>query len=894
MLHEFTGTASNQWSAAPYQEITVVPGAVLRAGAWIRTTTGFPWVAGSMASIRVEFLGSATDVLASHQSSGLTTAGTDWTNFEVTTAPAPEGTTRAHFVCSLTKPKDVAGVSVAQFDDCSAGFPLETLVNGGFEQTFDTAPGPFPTNWLGEWLGNGGAVAVPPKHTGNSGLYQYTDTATNAWWTAIYQRQPIPAGVAFRASAWMATPSGGSWMAGSQAYFRVVFLSSTNNIVLASYQSPVFTAPNTNWRQYELTTGPAPPTAAFVRFTCYLFKPQGAPGQSIVSFDDCSLLPFSIPGARISSRVLGVPAGLTETSFELLNTGAAPLDWQLTENIPWLDAPTNSGTIDALGSQRITVRADRSGLTNTATLQGRFVVTTTATNIPVDVYLDMPSALPPALPAEVKFYGTLLRVRDRLPDSTLSAPYHYAIKGAAWSPASMGTSAGSLARRAEFANWYVADLQLLRAMNANTVYTFLDFGTDAGGFAVLDNLYKNGLKAIVTVDDDGSGDSNRLQQVVTAYKTHPAVLAWAIGNEWNVNFYHHAFSNILDSANATEALARQVKSLDPGHPVAAIFGDIDIPGLNPLLKASENTNQMVSTERIVNDLCPSVDFWGLNIYRGATFGNLFDQWATITSKPMFLSEFGTDAYRIFEQGFPPFFPDGMEDEPMQASFNRVLWQEIAAQISALHLSGRCIGGTVFAWNDEWWKVQPASGGSPNVQENLGFYGGHPDGFANEEWFAIAAIDRRLRETFVNFQSDFAAASASGDLDQDGLADSWEYRLVDASTNDALTDLLSVLPGDDFDRDGASNHAEYIADTDPASAQSSLRFTGIERSNSVLRVTWTAGAGATQFLERATSLSATPNWVPLLTNLPPTALTNSYNDTTATGGTDFFYRLRATR
>src|SRR6185295_18390886 len=220
-------------------------------------------------------------------------------------------------------------------------------------------------------------------------------------------------------------------------------------------------------------------------------------------------------------------------------------------------------------------------------------------------------------------------------------------------------------------------------------------------------------------------------------------------------------------------------------------------------------------------------------------------------------------------------------------FNRGLWKEIGAQLSALHLNGICVGGTVFEWNDEWWKVRTDSGGKPDVQENLGFYGGHPDGFANEEWFALVAIDRRVRQTYLNFQTDFAI-TVPADLDLDGLPDSWEYRLVDASAGDTKTNLVSILPGDDFDLDGASNYAEYVADTDPASAQSRLRFSGIQRSNTVLRLTWTGGANATQHLERAVSLGAGANWVRLRTNLPPTSITNTYLD--ATSGTNGFYRL----
>jgi hypothetical protein len=52
-----------------------------------------------------------------------------------------------------------------------------------------------------------------------------------------------------------------------------------------------------------------------------------------------------------------------------------------------------------------------------------------------------------------------------------------------------------------------------------------------------------------------------------------------------------------------------------------------------------------------------------------------------------------------------------------------------------------------------------------------------------------------------------------DTDGDGLPDSWEQMIVYASGG-RFTNITQVLPGDDFDGDGLSNMAEFIAGTDP--------------------------------------------------------------------------------
>jgi hypothetical protein len=645
---------------------------------------------------------------------------------------------------------------------------VQLLSDPGFEESIPN--GTFPTSgaWAPSWLYEAGQICTTTaSHSGSVGLYIYTGSGGTSWRSDPYQAvdKTAEAGDVFTGEVWASTLS--SLVPGSQMLVRLTFLNSSQSAIVSKDSTPLTTA-SSGWTKLTVVTDPAPPGTAYIRYRLYLAKPSGVTGQSIGNFDDCYLELTSqtppVPQLNIYPQALGLTKTQTQAQFTIKNIGNGSLNWNLTESESWITgASPTSGTTAAGAATIVTVTINRVGLSGNS-YKGAINVTSDGGNETVTVYMDMVNGYNvPTASSLVTTDGYRVLIQKRLPNGLLDTIKPYVIKGVAWSPSSLGSNGDINARRSDFPNWFVTDIQLIKEMNANTVYTFLDFGTGAQAADILNNLYKNGIMAIITVDEDGNNNTSKITEIVNAYKNHPAILMWAIGNEWNINYYHDKFGSHLTpttaklqaSADATELAAQQIKGLDSMHPVASIHGEIDIDNRQPLTPIPG----YLSTQEIVNDVCPSVDVWGVNIYRGDNFGTLFSQWASIADKPLFLSEFGTDSYYTTAWYNPVV---GYESETEQSIWLDSLWADIEPEISAYDVDRVCLGGTVFEWSDEWWKI-PAPDGSPLEHDNEGFdtpwnpYA-HPDGFANEEYFGIVQISRKTKQAYSSIHAHFVNVS----------------------------------------------------------------------------------------------------------------------------------------
>lgn len=141
----------------------------------------------------------------------------------------------------------------------------------------------------------------------------------------------------------------------------------------------------------------------------------------------------------------------------------------------------------------------------------------------------------------------------------------------------------------------------------------------------------------------------------------------------------------------------------------------------------------------------------------------------------------------------------------------------------------------------------------------------------------------------------AILGAGADADQDGLPDAWEQQIIAASeaAGGSIHTIADVRPGDDFDGDGLSNYAEYLAGTSPTDPNSRLMlFVPVAGSGQQVTIRWTSVPGKTYTVWKSPNLGAPNSFTILQDNVPGnSADTTSITDSAATGHAFYMISVR---
>jgi len=222
---------------------------------------------------------------------------------------------------------------------------------------------------------------------------------------------------------------------------------------------------------------------------------------------------------------------------------------------------------------------------------------------------------------------------------------------------------------------------------------------------------------------------NEVKELAMSYKGTPGLLMFLLGNENNYGLFWRGAETenipVADRQSTKTAYAmyrlfneaaREMKRIDPEHPVAICNGDLMF--LDIIIKE-----------------CTDIDILGLNVYRGVSFGDLFERVKKEYGKPVLLTEFGADAFNTLTN---------KEDQEYQASCLLSNWKEIYANAEGLGLAGNSIGGFTFQFSDGWWKTGQTTGLYDHDVTASWSNGGYKNDYKqgannmNEEWFGICA------------------------------------------------------------------------------------------------------------------------------------------------------------
>jgi hypothetical protein len=224
-----------------------------------------------------------------------------------------------------------------------------------------------------------------------------------------------------------------------------------------------------------------------------------------------------------------------------------------------------------------------------------------------------------------------------------------------------------------------------------------------------------------------------IEELAKEYKDTKGLLLYLLGNENNYGLFW-AGAETEDFPDE-EDKKREV-GLKRGKPMYKLMNDAakkmkSIDGLHPVAICNGDLLFL----DIVAKECKDVDIYGTNVYRGVSFGDLFERVKNEYGKPVLLTEFGSDAFNAVANE---------EDQNAQAFYLKGNWKEIYENVAGLGKSANSIGGFTFQFSDGWWKFGQTSNLDLHDTNASWSNGGYQKDFIegqnnmNEEWFGICA------------------------------------------------------------------------------------------------------------------------------------------------------------
>ena len=220
-----------------------------------------------------------------------------------------------------------------------------------------------------------------------------------------------------------------------------------------------------------------------------------------------------------------------------------------------------------------------------------------------------------------------------------------------------------------------------------------------------------------------------VKKIAEEYKDTKGLLLYLLGNENNYGLFWEGAETedipMEDRASTHRATAMYklfndaalaIKSIDSNHPISFCNGDL------------------LFLDIIANE-CKDVDIFGINVYRGISFTDLYERVKNEYGKPIILTEFGSDAFNAITN---------QEDQNAQAYSDLRNWKEIYENAAGFGKSGNSLGGFTFQFSDGWWKYGQTSNlefhDSHASWANGGYFSDYIAGEnnMNEEWFGICA------------------------------------------------------------------------------------------------------------------------------------------------------------